>query len=99
MVIQSLCMCVCDRCGQQFGRASLLIHIPNCLDLYLKHEALKPKDQRRQPPDRPTELDDELPTDFDEIQAFNARMNAVFSTNVLITCEWCGRHFRFVPGD
>ncbi|KAF5841482.1 hypothetical protein DUNSADRAFT_12647 [Dunaliella salina] len=84
----------CYLCGQQYGSQSLLIHIPQCFEKWLKVEAAKPPKERREPPPPPPELDEPLPTHPDEIDAFNARMCGAFNDKSLMRCKHCGRSMR-----
>ena len=48
---------VCYICGQQYGTASIGIHIPQCIQKWEKVEAQKPKRERRPVPKPPQEFD------------------------------------------
>ena len=67
---------VCYLCGQQYGTASIGIHIPQCQDKWLKVEAHKPKRERRPLPRAPAGLDEALKSgngsyNIDELNAAN----------------------------
>ena len=48
---------VCYVCGQQYGTASIGIHVPRCIDKWEKVEAQKPVRERRPVPQPPLNFD------------------------------------------
>lgn len=74
---------------------SLAIHIPQCQQKWKEVEATKPKPQRRALPKIPEELQQPLPTNAADIDAFNARMFDFWNKAVLVPCQGCGRTFRY----
>jgi hypothetical protein len=87
---------VCYLCGQQYGSASLLIHVPACYKKWLQVEANKDRKERREPPPPPAELDQPLPTAPEDIDVFNQRMSDIFNGVSLMKCAHCGRTMRCV---
>lgn len=84
----------CYLCGQPFGSASLLIHVRRCRQLWEDRESLKPKKQeRRQPPAVPKELEEPLPTDPEGITSFNKTMTQIWESQALMSCPNCARTF------
>ncbi len=55
---------------------------------------MQDKRERRKLPAAPDEALGELPTEPDEIDAFNQRMTDYWSTASLVPCTLCGRTFR-----
>ncbi|GMH41529.1 hypothetical protein BSKO_09439 [Bryopsis sp. KO-2023] len=84
---------VCYLCGRQYGSKSLMIHTAQCQMKFEKREAKKPASERRCVPERPSELDDPLPTDPAAMSAFNEKMSAIYNFKALVSCDTCGRTF------
>jgi len=86
---------VCFLCGRQYGSKSLLIHIPYCEKQWLADEEKKPKADRRPLPPRPEQIQTStLPSNAEEIAAFNAAMLSYWEKNTLLECKTCGRTFN-----
>ncbi|KAK9808816.1 hypothetical protein WJX72_004195 [[Myrmecia] bisecta] len=83
----------CYLCGQQYGSASLAIHIPQCQAKWLAVEAQKPKNERRALPPQPAAITETLPTSAAAIDAFNNQSFDTYNTQALVPCEYCGRTF------
>lgn len=89
----------CYLCGRQYGRQSLFLHIPRCQKLWEDREATKPKKQQRALPPPPPELEGfpevTLPTDPEEVLAFNNAVYAYWDRVSLYVCSCCGRSFKY----
>ncbi|GAX82949.1 hypothetical protein CEUSTIGMA_g10376.t1 [Chlamydomonas eustigma] len=85
---------MCYLCGTQHFGQSLLIHIPQCYEKWLKVEAQKDRKERRDPPPPPPELDQPLPSSPEGIDLFNQRMSDVYNGRSLMQCAHCGRTMR-----
>lgn len=73
----------------------LLAHIIACEKKWMAAEVAKPKP--RAFPDRPMELETgQLPTDAQDIDAFNARMFEKWQRLTMTACPNCGRTFKSV---
>jgi zinc-finger of a C2HC-type len=84
----------CYLCGQQYGSKSLPIHVPQCQEKWVKKEETKSKADRRRLPACPLDLDEPLPLNGDDIDAFNMRMFDIYNGVSLCQCVHCGRSFN-----
>lgn len=86
---------VCYVCGQQFGTASIGIHVPRCIDKWEKVEAKKPKRERRPVPPAPANYDamvaGNASGNYDN-DTYNQEAFDHFNTVALVPCG-CGRTF------
>jgi len=86
----------CYICGQQYGTASIDIHIPQCVKKWDKVESQKPKHERRPVPPKPVSFDAAISGvksgDYSGIDAMNVDTFESYNTNALVPCV-CGRTF------
>lgn len=85
---------MCHLCGQQYGSASLLIHVEKCEEKWVAREETKLPKERRPVPPRPAELSAPLPTKPADVDAFNEAMSRHFNDVSLIRCPGCNRTFN-----
>ena len=86
---------VCYVCGQQYGTASIGIHVPRCIDKWQKVEMQKPAKDRRPVPTAPVIFDAMIKGSKQEtydIDAYNTEAFNHFNEVALVPCE-CGRTF------
>ena len=86
---------VCYICGQQYGTASIGIHVPRCRDKWEKVEAKKPANERRPVPHEPQNFDAMIKgntTGGYDNDAYNIEAFDHFNTVALVPCG-CGRTF------
>ena len=86
---------ICYVCGQQFGTASIGIHVKRCIDKWEKIEALKPEKERRPVPPAPQNFDAAISGSANgsyNIDALNSEAFDHFNSTALVPCG-CGRTF------
>ena len=86
---------VCYVCGQQFGTASIGIHVPRCIDKWEKIEAKKPPKERRPVPPAPQNFDNMIKGNASgnyDNDTYNQEAFDHFNTVALVPCG-CGRTF------
>lgn len=88
----------CYLCGRHYGSHSLLLHVPRCKKLWEDREAVKSKKECRSVPPPPPEYEGfpnlALPTDPDEVLAFNNAVYSYWDRVSLLVCSICGRSFK-----
>ena len=85
---------VCYICGQQFGTASIAIHVPHCQDKWHKVEAQKRRHERKPLPLAPPGFEDALRNGLDnvDLEALNEASTKLYKSESLSVCA-CGRSF------
>ena len=87
---------VCYICGQQYGTASIDIHVPQCIKKWEKVEAKKPANLRRPVPEKPPNYEQMVKGvgsgEFD-IQEYNNQAFDTYNEKALVPCHNCGRTF------
>ena len=85
----------CFLCGRDFGRRSIIIHHPACQRKWEMEQARLPEDAtRRLVPEEPRLLARLLAGEeitAEELEEHNAEAANIWSREVLVRCEHCGR--------
>ncbi len=83
----------CFLCGRDFGRRSILLHLPVCRRKWAAEQARLPEDARPEP-EEPRLLarllaGEELTSG--QLEEHNAEAATIWNREVLVRCENCGR--------
>ena len=83
----------CYLCGRDFGRRSIVIHIPSCRRKWEEQQRILPRNQRRSRPVAPDNLDRVMAGEMEEeeLEQFNEAAVKVWNEQVLAECRNCGR--------
>lgn len=87
---------ICYICGRKYGTTSFEIHEKQCIDLWEKTEAQKPKKERRPVPQRPKVFEDVKVGGKGAAKAMDEYNDEAFKNyneKALVPCELCGRTF------